>query len=129
MSAPPKRGISFTAPSGALGTEAGPPSEIRGNDAVDADAAPMMSGQLAKRNRRRTRSAEDDPTVAPAVREDLADEQRRALGHAPRPATGTPAPLAAEGDQVLGMAGLVTHAQETVLGATALEVGPNACCT
>ena len=37
------------------------------------------------------------------------------------PATGAePAPLAADGDQLLGMAGLATHPQEPVLKASAL---------
>ena len=42
--------------------------------------------------------------------EDFVDQQRGALGHAPGTATGaeTP-PLAAMGDQVLGMTGLAAH--------------------
>jgi hypothetical protein len=54
----------------------------------------------------------------------LVEEQRRAPGHAPRPATGAePAPLAAEGHQLLGMTGLAAHPQEPVLEATALQAG------
>ncbi len=53
----------------------------------------------------------------------LVDQQRRALGHAPRPATGAEAAaLATERDQLFGMAGLAAHAQETVFKAAAFEV-------
>lgn len=55
--------------------------------------------------------------------EDLIDQQRRALGHAPSATTrAETSPFATERHQVLGMAGVAAHPQETVLETTALEV-------
>ena len=46
----------------------------------------------------------------------LIDQQRRSLGHAPRTARGAePAALAAERDQLLGVALLTAYAQKPVL--------------
>jgi hypothetical protein len=82
----------------------------------------MISGRLAMQKAQGIGSAQH-PLSHRLLGKHFVDEQRRALGHAPGPATGAePAPLAAEGDQVLGMAGVATHPQKSVLEATALEV-------
>ena len=63
------------------------------------------------------------PLAHRGLGQNLIDQQRRAFGHAPGPATGAEAPvLAAEGDQVFGVAGLTAQTQETVFEATAFEV-------
>jgi hypothetical protein len=59
-------------------------------------------------------------------REDLVDQQRRALDHAPGTAARTKAPpFAAEGYQVFLVTGRATHAQKAMLQAPALEVSSN----
>ena len=53
----------------------------------------------------------------------LIDQQRRALGHAPRPTAGAKtASFTAERHQVLGMAGVAAHPQKAMLQAPATQV-------
>jgi hypothetical protein len=54
----------------------------------------------------------------------LIGQQRGRLGHAPRATRGTePALLAAERHEILGVALLAAHTQETLLQPAAIEVG------
>jgi hypothetical protein len=67
----------------------------------------MIAGWLA--NTKRMGHAQQ-PLVQGRIGQYFINEQRGRLGHAPRTATGTDtAPLAAECDQVRGVAGVTAH--------------------
>lgn len=97
----------------------GLPDQMRGDAAVD-DAEPPAHdlGSARKQEAQRIRDAQHLLTHR-LLRKHLIDQQRGASGHTSGAAAGTERTLlAAEGDQVLGMATVATHPQKAALSAT-----------
>ena len=108
---------------GRLTGEPGLLDQVRGDAAVDDAEHPAHDrGAAGEQETQRIRDAQH-PLAHRLLGKDLVDQQRGALGHAPGATAGAEtARLAAERDQVLGMAGVAAHPQEAVLETPALEV-------
>ena len=96
---------------------------MRGDAAVDDTEHTGHDLRVAGEQEAQRKRDAQHPLAHRLLGKDLIDQQRGALRHAPRAAArAEAAPLAAEHDQVLGMATVATHPQETMLETTTLEV-------